>query len=379
MNLCVIPSTPATIKKRIPYLDLLKFIAMSFICFAHVLQRYYYPNFAHTIGLSILYSVELSIFFFVGGYLAKRPKTFKELLLYLLKMVVTYLGPAFLFTCLSIWLLPQFASHDFSYWMGVLYRGTDSFYWYFLVAFFINGILAVGYYLSYLCFKKDGFRWDLFRSIVVALILCGYWYGFSCIYNSPELGPKTLSCDLTLYYLPIAFIGFVFAIFKQYFIKLKKASLISWITFVLSLISYIISLVFYSDWLTGLGGSFLDIFYHFLGSLAGTLVYFILAYYLSKVGWISKLSALGRLSGPFYLVHVFFIRLIRSYVSRPSSFDGGMPIFIISFMFIFYFASLLLTWILVKVPLTDFLLFFDYKRGKELLVLCKNDTKTGKK
>ena len=156
-------------------------------------------------------------------------------------------------------------------------------------------------------------------------------------------------------------------------------SLITWITFGLCLVGYIISLVFYPDWLTGLSGSFLDIFYHVLGSLAGTIVYFILAYYLSKIGWIAKLSSLGRFSGPFYLIHVFFIRLIRSYVSRPTSLDGGMTIFVISFMFIFYFASLLLTWVLVKMPLTDLLLFFDYRRGKELLALGKNDTKTGKK
>ena len=374
----VVPHITAN-KKRISYLDLLKFIAMSFICFAHVLQRYYYQNFAHTIGFSILYSVELSIFFFVGGYLVKRPKTLKELLLYLLKMVVTYLGPAYLFTCLSIWLLPQFAEQSFSYWMGVLFRGTDTFYWYFLVAFFINGILAIGYYLSQLFLKKEGFKWDLFRVLIVVLVCGASWYGFSCIYNAPGLGPKTLSCDLTLYYLPIGFVGFLFAIFKPYFLKLKKASLITWITFGLCLVGYIISLVFYPDWLTGLSGSFLDIFYHVLGSLAGTIVYFILAYYLSKIGWIAKLSSLGRFSGPFYLIHVFFIRLIRSYVSRPTSLDGGMTIFVISFMFIFYFASLLLTWVLVKMPLTDLLLFFDYRRGKELLALGKNDTKTGKK
>jgi acyltransferase len=366
-------------KKRISYLDLLKFIAMSFICFAHVLQRYYYPNFVHTIGFSILYSVELSIFFFVGGFLAKHPTSIKELLSYLLKMIVTYLGPAYLFTCLSIWLLPQFAEQSFSYWMGVLYHGTDTFYWYFLVVFFINGILAVGYYLSQLCFKKDGLKWDLFRVIIAALICCISWYGFSCIYNAPGLGPQCLSCDHVLYYLPIAFVGFLFAIFKPYFLKLKKTSLITWMTFGLCLIGYIVSLVFYSNWLGGLSGSFLDIFYHVLGSLAGTLVYFILAFYLSKVGWIAKLSSLGRLSGPFYLVHVFFIRLIRSYTTRPTSFDGGMTIFVISFMFIFYFASLLLTWVLVKIPLTDLLLFFDYRRGKELIKVRNNDVKMGKK
>src|SRR5574344_2870433 len=123
MDARVVSLNSTATKKRISYLDLLKFIAISFICFAHVLQRYYYPNFVHTIGFSILYSVELSIFFFVGGFLAKRPTSIKELLSYLLKMIVTYLGPAYLFTCLSIWLLPQFAEQNFSYWMGVLFRG----------------------------------------------------------------------------------------------------------------------------------------------------------------------------------------------------------------------------------------------------------------
>lgn len=357
--------------KRVPYLDLLKFIAMSFICFAHVLQRYYYSDFVHSIGFSLLYSVELSIFFFVGGYLAKRPKSLKELLAYLLKMAVTYLGPAYLFTCLSIWLLPQFASQGFSYWMSVLFYGTDTFYWYFLVAFFINAILAVGFYLSNLCFRKPGLKWDLLKVLMVAVICCGYGYGFSCIYNAPGLGPKCLSSDLTLYYLPFGFLGFAAAIFKPYFLKMKKASIVSWSLFAFSLVGYVISLIFYPDWLDGLDGSFIEIFCHMLGSLSGTIVYFILAVYLVKIPFVLKLSSLGRLSGPFYLIHVFFIRLIRSYTSRPTYFDAGAIFFVISFMFIFYFGSLLLTWLLVKCPWTDFVLFFNYKRRKELFSLGK--------
>ncbi|MCB9498368.1 MAG: acyltransferase family protein [Bacillales bacterium] len=354
---------------RIPYLDLLKFIAMTFICFGHVLQRYYVVGFTQTIGFAILYSVELGIFFFVGGYLAKKPKKLKILLLYILKMFITYLIPAFLFTCLSIWFLPRFEGNNFAYWMNQLFYYTDTFYWYFLVAFLLNVGIAASYYFSQLIFKKEGLKYDIMRSVIILVLMGLYSLIFIYIYNSPTLGPKCLSSDLTLYYISIVFIGSMFSTFHKYFENIKSRHLIRGAIFLVCLAGYITSLYYFSNWFTVLDTPFKDISTHMLGSLAGTICYVYLAFYLSKLTFVSKVSVLGKYSGPFYLVHVFFIRLLYSFSSRPIDMVPSAILYVMIFMIIFYFGSLVVTIILVKIPYTDIILFMNYKRFKQALFI----------
>lgn len=349
---------------RLRHLDLLKWIAMSFVCLSHFLQRFYYPDFTSSIGFSILYSVELAIFFFVGGYLVKRCKTLKDLLLYLLKLIVTYLGPAYLFTCLSIWTLPQYADGDFGTWMNVLYRGTESFYWYFLVAVFVNAILAIGSYLSHLAIKKESLGMETLRSLIVAALASAYSGIFIYIYNAPDLGPTVLSSRMVLCYLPIAFVGFFVPTYLPYFRELQKKEAWMWSLFALSMIGYVVSLCFYPNWLSGMNGSFGTILCHVLGSLSGAIAYYILSIQLVRIPFVAPLSSLGQLSGPFYLVHVYLVRLLAAFIDRPEVFSAGSIFFVISFMLIFYLGSLALTWLLVAFPYTNLVLFFDPQVAK---------------
>ena len=347
--------------QRLVHFDFLRVISMSFVVIGHVMQRYYVVGFKNTIGFAVFYSVSLALFFFSSAYFIKKAETLKDLLIYLLKLIFTYLVPAYLFTVLSIFLLPRFADYDFGYWMNELYLRTDTFYWFFLTLFFINAFIAIAYYVTSLLIKKKSLLKDIFKAGLITLLLIAYAQVFIYMYNNPELGPGTLASNLLLYYAPISLVGFLLAIFNPYYKKWKYLNAFRAGLFVVSLFSYLLALIYYPNWLEGLSGSFLEITYHMLGSLAGVLVYYLLALYLTRFKPIKILSRLAKYSGALYLVHVFLIRLIYEYMPRPNVFDNTTMLFISLWTIVFYLGSLGLTIILVEFPVTNLLLFANLK------------------
>jgi len=350
--------------QRLVHFDLLRVISMSFVVIGHVMQRYYIVGFTNTIGFAIFYSVSLALFFFTSAYFLKKAETLKDLLIYLLKLVFTYLVPAYLFTVLSIFLLPRFAEHDFGYWMNELYLRTDTFYWFFLTLFFVNAFIAISYYFTSLLIKKKSLLKDIFKAGLITLLLIAYAQVFIYMYNNPELGPATLASNLFLFYAPISLVGFLLSIFSPYHKKWKYLNAFRVGLFVVSLSCYLLALIYYSNWLEGLNGSFLEITYHMLGSLAGVLVYYLLALYLTRFKPIKSLSGLAKYSGALYLVHVFLIRLIYGYMPRPSVFDNTTMLFICLWTIVFYLGSLGFSIILVEFPVTNLLLFGNFKGFK---------------
>lgn len=326
----------------------------------HILQRYYVVNFTSTVGFAVFYSVSLGLFFFTSAHFIKRAKTLKELLLYLLKLIVTNLLPAYLFTVLSIFLLPRFADHNFGYWMRELYLHTDTFYWFFLTLVLINGFIAIGDYLISLLIKKDSLQNSLIRIGLLIILSVAYAQIFIYIYHNPELGPMTLASNLFLYYFPISLVGFSIKLLSPYYVKWKHVKTLRLIALLLCFFAYLLALINYQDWLSGLNGTFLDITGRMLGTLAGTLVYYFLSIYLVKFAIVKKLSAYAKYSGPFYLVHVFILRLLYAYAPRPLMFDGTTMLFICLFTPLFILGSLGITIILVEFIPTNVLLFAKY-------------------
>lgn len=362
-------------KLRLTRFDLLKLLAMFLICMTHCFQRFYSNySFTNSIFFAIPYSVSLGLFFFTGGFFIKRTSSLKELGFYILKTIITYLAPAYLFTCLSIWTLSQYGGHDFGWWMMALYKYTDYFYWYFLTACFINIPIAIFYYLFHLIYKKDGFKLDVLRWLLVLFSLAGYMWIFIAIYNKSfeGIGPKCLSSDMFLFYLPTVFIGFTFAIFSPYIKKSKATTFMTLFISVLCLFIWIsIVIIFQNNWFQGLSGSFLDIFWRWLASITGTFFLYQVATYISKYQAVKKISFLGRYSGPFYLIHVYFIRLIYSFFDLPPFFQWYEHIFVVGGSLAFFALSLLVTIALVKIPYTDMLLFANFMRYKNLPFIKK--------
>ncbi len=357
-------------KLRLTRFDLLKLLALFLICMTHCFQRFYSNySFLNSIFFAIPYSVSLGLFFFTGGFFVKRTSSLKELGFYILKTLITYLAPAYFFTCLSIWTLSQYGDHNFGWWMMALYKYTDYFYWYFLTACFINIPIAIFYYLSRLIFKSDGFKFDALRWLLVLLSLAGYMWIFIAIYNKnfEGIGPKCLSSDMFLFYFPIVFIGFTVAIFSPYIKKTKATSLLTFFAAILCFLIWIsIVIIFQKNWFQGLSGSFLDIFWRWLASITGVFFLYQAAKLISKYQMVKKISALGRYSGPFYLIHVYFIRLIYSFFDLPASYQWYEHILVVSGSLAFFALSMLITIALVKFPYTDILLFANFMRYKDL-------------
>ena len=353
-------------QERLIAFDILKLVAMSYVLFGHVLQRWYVVNFTQTVGFSFFYSVSLAIFFFVGGFFVKKATKITDLLLYLAKLFISYIVPAFLFTCLSIWLLPRFADHDFAYWMGELYYRTDTFYWFFLTAFFINTILGIGYYLTNLFFKESSLIDDLLKTMFLVVFLVIFSSVFIYIYNANDLGPGTLSANMFLYYLPIAFLGFLLATFKKYFASLKKIKFLRITAFAISSSIYIVGLWHYQNWLGGLNSSFNEIAWRMIIACAGVISYYYIALFVERFTIIQKVAKYAKYSGPFYLVHVFLIRLLATYLPRPEVFNNGTMLFIVFLTVGFYIGSLGITMLMVDFPFTNLLFFGDYKSIKKI-------------
>jgi len=349
-----------TTKLRQTSFDFIKFIAMSFVLIGHVLQRWSESGFTSSFGFSFIYSVSLALFFFTGGFFIKRVEKFTDWLIYLLKLFIHYIIPAFLFTCLSIWLLPRFADHDFAFWMEELYFRTDTFYWYFLTAFFINSSLALTHYFASIIIRKKNLLGDLLRTLISIFLLLLYALIFINIYNNPQLGPTVLSANMLLYYLPIAFFGFLYRTFQKYFVIFRYSKFINIGIFIIALAGYITALSQFPHWLAGLQSDFWTITWHMLGALAGTIIYLYLAIEACQWRVMAKIAEVGQLSGPFYLVHVFLVRLLATYLPRPSVFNSSTILFLVLLTLGFYLASLGITYGLVKIPITNMILFGDY-------------------
>ena len=89
-------------KQRITYLDLLKVVAMVMVVLSHVLQRHI-KGIVPTVWFNIFYSVHMSLFMFVSGFLIKKCDNFKQYFKYILTFSFKFLiFPSFrLFTPLN--------------------------------------------------------------------------------------------------------------------------------------------------------------------------------------------------------------------------------------------------------------------------------------
>ncbi len=365
----MILNTYKHVKNRITSIDLLKFFSMIFISVSHCLQRWGGIHYTNSLGFSIFYSVSLAFFFFSGGFLIKRTDSFKEMLIYCGKTILLYLIPAYVFSCLSIWTLPRFTLLDknFAYWMNELYLRTDTFYWYFLVAAFINIFIALSYYLTTLI-KNKGLGIDVLKAVAMISLSIGYLMIFRWIYTRADLGPGCLSANMVLYYFPISLIAFLLRMFQPYLEQWPKVNILKASVAATCLGVYVPILIIYRDWLPGLSSSFSIILGHWFGSFCGTIVYFYLFSIIGKSPFFQRISVFGSYSGPFYLVHVYILRLLASYISRPAVMDGPAISFVMFLTLIFTLGSFAITVFLCFIPYTDFFLFLNYKRLRDIFL-----------
>ena len=353
-------------KKRLSYMDLLKFIAMFYVIFAHVVQRVI-PAGTTKLAFGIFYSVHMSIFMFVGGYFIRRCVKLKELFKYYLKMFVLYIFPAIVFTLLTVLTMERYQSHDVFYWFKEYLLRTDSFYWYGIAAFIINALIAFSYYLVNKVFKEDELKCDIFKNIGFIVVFLIMFSPIAFIYNTPN--KPLLAINLIVEFVPLAIIGFLFKNFGKYFNDNNINKYLEIGISVICLAIYTLLLNKYPGWY-GIDSA-KSLVLHQLGAICGVYVYYVIAKYLCKIKLFGDVSVYGKYSYEIYLVHVYLIRIITPYVSKVSEINFYSISFVVIYALTFALGSLGVTILLTKNKYINLALFGNYKP-----LLIKKDTKS---
>lgn len=343
-------------KVRLTHFDLLKLIALLFVCFSHVYQRTV-PNATQTIIFGIFYSVHMSIFMFVGGYFVKRCDSLKELAKYIGKMILYYVYPAVIFTILTVISMERYSGRDVLYWLNEFYVRTDTFYWYAISAIIINGFLAISVYIARKIIRKNGLPGELMTNAIV-LILFGLLF-LPIIFIFKSETPGMLASNLTVEFVPLAVAGFLIKSFGKYIKINAKSRTIEIAVAIVCLVGYIVALINFQGWLKK--NTNLLLFLHQLGALAGVYCYYVLSKWLCRIKPIANISAYGKYSYPIYLVHVYLIRVITPYVSRITEVNFYSVSFVIIYALVFTFGSMVISIALTKNKYINFVLFGDYK------------------
>ena len=119
-----------TSDKRIPMLDVARFLGMLLVYYGHIIERIMYlKNPVATSHYKFIYSFHMPFFFLLAGFTIAPEKTLLPLGRYLKKLAASRLVPYFVFTALLAVLSLFFAGHfvviDLSTPMGYL-EGTLS-------------------------------------------------------------------------------------------------------------------------------------------------------------------------------------------------------------------------------------------------------------
>lgn len=346
-------------ENRYEYFDLLKVIAMMYVMFSHVLQRVV-GGVTNTAYFGFFYSVHMPLFMFVSGYFLKRCERILDLLKYFLKLILYYLIPSILFTVLTVLTMSRYANHDLIYWLKEYVLRTDTFYWYAIAMIIINMIIAIAYYLINLFLKQDKLYKEIIVNVLVSIIFVGGIVPFYLI-SKGDL-PELLSANLIVYLAPFTMIGFLLKSFDKYIKEGKLLLIIELVLMLVCLALYVLALYKLKGFVGILNNPTTKLLIlHQLGSLAGVIVYYVLAKGLCKINLFKKISKYGKYSFELYLVHVYIIRIITPYVSRIEEVNFYSISFIISYELIFALGSLLLTMILADNKYINKVLFCKFK------------------
>ena len=206
---------------------------MLLVCISHCIQRTI-PGIVPTKTFDIFYSLHMALFMFVGGFFTKRTDKFKELAKSTGKRFLSYVYAAVIYTILSVFLIKNYSGHDLVYWLKEFVCRTDTFYWYLISAFIIETIFSVAHYISRKILNINGGIGrsvaNLFISLAfiiiftIPLVICFNSNAHLTLFGEGNysLGPEFLALDLTLFYLPIALIGYILKYFVEYLNNCKN-------------------------------------------------------------------------------------------------------------------------------------------------------------
>lgn len=264
-------------------------------------------------------------------------------------MAISYIVPSVLFTILTVTTMSRYVSHNVWYWLKEFVVRTDSFYWYMIVAFILNTLLALAYYIVYK-FKFKTIAQVCFTILFFALLAIPFYF---IAYSSL---PGLLSSNIMIYLIPMFILGFIVSYVEKHLFK--KAILIPLL--VISCIGYITILILKPNFVTFENN--MEFVIHQAGSICGAIMYYYICVFLTKFKLFINVSKYGKYSMQLYLVHVYIIRIITPYVNQLSEYTFYSISFLVLYMLVFLFGSLFITMLLCKNKYVDLILFGNIRR-----------------
>lgn len=221
-------------KERNSYVDILRGLAMLMVVLQHTMMGS--SNGAeNTFLFNVIWSLQMPLFVLISGYVTHYGKNIssgKELFIFIKKRCISYLLPWIVWTIVIRGMI--FKNANFLN-MKYLLWNMDSGYWFLFTIFTIVTIFGISNIIAVKLNKRNSHRLQVL--FIGILYVCGMIIltGIGCVF-----GLSFLAINLTLYYMPFYFIGFLFGwcqdkIFAsnkgKIFIEIVTAvSLITWIT-----------------------------------------------------------------------------------------------------------------------------------------------------
>ena len=284
--------------KRIDFLDVYKGIGIFFVILGHMPIR---PEL-----YSYIFSFQLAIFFFVGGFLYRESHIMNTFTQYLMKKICRVLIPYFILGFISILiysLYSQYIGKDYSIldmFSKLIISKRNEIYFnvplWFLTSFFLVEVI---YYILK-CF---------FNNFLISIIVLIFGFvGVIIFRTTGSLFTLPWTFDAALYFIIYYFVGDMFSKGITYsnrnisffFKSLILVFLISIIVNVMNLFSLIKHAdIIYYDF--GFLISLVSYLFHVFISLTGVFTYLFLSYVFK---WVNVLKYLGRNSLYYFAFHI---------------------------------------------------------------------------
>lgn len=292
-------------KSRIFLIDLVRGFAILLVIFGHVIETNTI-SYETSMIFNIIWSLQMPLFMIISGFLNYRIiKNYKELTIYFKKKFISLLFPWLIWTFVIKSILDKgFGIKEYiDYFRWILFN-MDSGYWFLFSLWTICSLFGVSSFIASK-FSKN-VKIQFIYTVIIILFLSLFLLVLGLLF-----GLNFLCIKLTLYYIPFFLIGYII---KYVFKNKQKSSFFNKILekiFFPSLVLYILLIINFNLYLNN--DTLLDIFIRMIISLIGSFLIFMILNCISNKQYLllKGLSYAGYYSLELYLVHYFFIRIIK--------------------------------------------------------------------
>lgn len=293
-------------KSRNDTVDMIRGFAMLLVVLGHTISGTVI-EYSDSFLFQLVWTLQMPLFFIISGYVTRYSHPIcdiNDLWKFVKRRSLSYLFPWTIWTFLIRGLI--FGQSNF-FNIGYLIWHMDTGYWFLVTIWMISMVFGVTDFIcNKLCKSNDNI------SVLFHLLLSGFWMmGFLIV--GRLIGMNFLSIKLTLYYLPIYLMGYLYGhIQEKLLLTDKKSNLIDF-AIVISLglwLAFINRFDFYA-----MADDVVSILFRFITSILGCI--FVIGLFTSTSGGgekkksrINPLAWVGCHSLEIYMTHYLFLKLV---------------------------------------------------------------------